>query len=84
MVKIRLKYPRLDPENPCTAAFIETNIISRDSIIYKQLTDNLERWEFGNTESARKESEKEKKPSKFFFWRRSFRKSKSLSKSPLK
>jgi len=26
----------------------------------------------------RKESEKEKKPSKFFFWRRSFRKSKSL------
>jgi len=38
---------------PCTTAFVETNIISRDSIIYKQLTDNLERWEFGNTESAR-------------------------------
>ena len=44
---------QIDLEKPCTTAFVETNIISRDSIIYKQLTDNLERWEFGNTESAR-------------------------------
>ena len=47
------KYRQIDLEKPCTTAFLETNIISRDSIIYKQLTDNLERWEFGNTESAR-------------------------------